>query len=420
MKQFVGKEIEVYIASCITLGEKGGVEMFKVTGDVEEDGQPVRIEFLAFRDLADEKKFSGLFEETPGKALLPYRLTTAEDRSMLEQAKAAVKAKEEKAKQKAKEEEAARQAKANETKTEQDQRHGKAQVADVLMDQKYFTAVEIEVMRASGIIPDGTPDLIILGFFDRCKTIGLDPRNKEIYLLKSRTWNQELNNGKGAYEAKFHVVIGIDGARKKVLATGKYRGLSEVLYDGMTQKEWAANAKKEYMAAVASNALPDNASYADKKKAAALINQSFMPFMFSCSITREIEGHNVEIPVTLFTHEFLSATNPQHSQMPMHMLAKILQMHAYRAAFADVFGGPIHIEEEFQREGFEDRKGIRAATTEQAPVLELQAATRLVDSAQSLEELNDAIKKVGHQSEDFYTNVVDVKVKELKEIQATA
>jgi len=416
MKQFVGKEIEVYIASCITLGEKGGVEMFKVTGDVEEDGQPVRIEFLAFRDLADEKKFSGLFEETPGKALLPYRLTTAEDRSMLEQAKAAVKAKEEKAKQKAKEEEAARQAKQAETKTEQDQRSGKAKVADVLLEQKYFTPVEIEVMRASGIIPDGTPDLIILGFFDRCKTIGLDPRNKEIYLLKSRTWNEEARG----YDAKFHVVIGIDGARKKVLHTGAFRGMSQPLYDGMPMVEWAANAKREFREAVANNTLGDKASYADKKKATTSINQSFMPFVLTCTITREIDGNDVEVPVTLFPHEFLSTTNPQHGQMPMHMILKILQMHAFRAGFADVFGGPIHLEEEFQKDSFEDRKGNRAATTEQAPVLELQAATRLVESAQSLEELNDAIKKVGHQSEDFYTNVVDVKVKELKEIQATA
>jgi len=414
MKQFVGKEIEVYIASCITLGEKGGVEMFKVTGDVEEDGQPVRIEFLAFRDLADEKKFSGLFEETPGKALLPYRLTTAEDRSMLEQAKAAVKAKEEKAKQKAKEEEAARQAKQAEQKIDGDQRHGKGKIADVLLEQKYFTEVQIEVMKARRIIPEGTPDLIILGFFERCAKIGLDPMSREIYLLKGKVWNDEAK----AYEATFHEVIGIDGARKKVLMTGKFRGISEALYNGMTLKEWAQTAAMEYKMAVENT--PTTGDWKAQKKVEATINQSFMPFVLTCNIEREIEGNVVSIPVTLYPREFLSSTNPQHGVMPMHMILKILQMHAFRAGFADVFGGPIHLEEEFQKDSFEDRKGNRAATTEQAPVLELQAATRLVESAQSLEELNDAIKKVGHQSEDFYTNVVDVKVKELKEIQATA
>lgn len=93
-----------------------------------------------------------------------------------------------------------------------------------LMKGSTWSDEQIAVMIATNVIPVGTPAPVIYSFLHQCQKRGLDPVNKEIYLMQ--------------IQGRWCMHTGIDGMKKKAAETGEFAGCEKTKYDGLLLWEW--------------------------------------------------------------------------------------------------------------------------------------------------------------------------------------
>ncbi len=196
----------------------------------------------------------------------------------------------------------------------------------VTTEANRLTTAEIAELAAAGIIPADCPPAQVAIFAGVCRSIGLDPRLKEIELIP-------LGGGKYApYVRK-------DGLRKIASRTGDFAGFDPIKFDLM----------------------PDGSH-----KTAACFARGTMPLTATATVYRLVKGNRCPFTVTVVTAEFNKGRG-QWSAMPMQMISKVAEAHALRMAFPEVTNGIIdEAEIEIARE---IATGIPAAPGK--PVLEI-------------------------------------------------
>lgn len=161
-----------------------------------------------------------------------------------------------------------------------------------------LTTAEIAELAAAGIIPADCPPAQVAIFAGVCKSVGLDPRLKEIELIP-------LGNGKYApYLRK-------DGLRKVAARTGEFAGFEPIKFDLM----------------------PDG-SY----RTAASYPKGHKPTTATATVWRFVKGHRCPFTVTVVTSEFDKGRG-QWGAMPIQMISKVAEAHALRMAFPEVGNG---------------------------------------------------------------------------------
>ncbi|MFI6368666.1 recombinase RecT [Nocardia sp. NPDC050630] len=78
-------------------------------------------------------------------------------------------------------------------------------------DQRGFTPQQVAALKELGI--DDAPTAVLDLFFHRCRTTGLDPFNKQIYLIGRNTKVGGYGKGPERWETKWTTQTGIDGYR---------------------------------------------------------------------------------------------------------------------------------------------------------------------------------------------------------------
>lgn len=154
---------------------------------------------------------------------------------------------------------------------------------------------------------------------------GLNPLAKEIY-----AWKQQ---------GKIIFVTAIDGFRKKAGESGRY--------NGRTAPEWMDEAGVWHTAWIGKN--PPAA----------------------CRVGVRLEGHPEPTFSTVSFREFDKGT-PTWKAMPAHMLAKVAESHALRAAFPDKLAG-LYSEDEVARPGSEVVEGVTRKVVNVASMLDEDA-----------------------------------------------
>ena len=85
--------------------------------------------------------------------------------------------------------------------------------------------IEVSMLEKAQIIPFGTPPAQIIMFAHQCKVLGLDPINKEVFLI--------VRNSK-EHGAVYSLTTSLAGMQKKANQTGLYAGCSDVVYNKMS------------------------------------------------------------------------------------------------------------------------------------------------------------------------------------------
>lgn len=86
------------------------------------------------------------------------------------------------------------------------------------------------------IMPGATDDELRL-FSHVCQKTGLDPLTRQIYAVKRRNWNKDLNR----YEEKWTFQTAVDGFRAIAARTGEYEGQTPAEWcgpDGVWKDVW--------------------------------------------------------------------------------------------------------------------------------------------------------------------------------------
>lgn len=83
---------------------------------------------------------------------------------------------------------------------------------ELTADQRHFSPQQIAAFKELGI--DDAPAAVLDLFFHRCTTTGLDPFNKEIYLIGRKTKVGGYRGEPERWETKWTTQTGIDGYRK--------------------------------------------------------------------------------------------------------------------------------------------------------------------------------------------------------------
>ena len=167
------------------------------------------------------------------------------------------------------------------------------------LDQTAFTDRQVAVLRTMGAEKATREDLAI--FFHYCKTTGLDPFRRQIYIIGR--WDSR------AGREKFSVQTGIDGFRHVAERTGTFAGVSE---------EWEERDGRLYSATV--------------------------------TVRRIVSGHICEFSAVAHWEEYAQVTKEGKpsglwAKLPRRMLAKCAESSALRRAFGQELAGIYTTEE---------------------------------------------------------------------------
>lgn len=206
-------------------------------------------------------------------------------------------------------------------------------------EQTEFTPQQRQALQALGIGAIGPGDLQI--FLHECQKTGLDPFQKQIYLIRRGD--------------KSTIQVGIDGlqtiARRTVTKTGEAFGEAPILWcgtDGAWRDIW----------------LPLQPPAAAK----AVVKR----------------GEGTFTAVALF-REFAPMYNGKlsglWSKMPAHMIGKVAMAHALRQAFPAEMSG-VYTDDEMEQAGPVQAQPVQVQAPQAAPVQPVQAAPRVQTPAQ--------------------------------------
>lgn len=169
---------------------------------------------------------------------------------------------------------------------------------------------KIQVLTQAGVIPAGTPPAQVKLFAEVCKTKGLSPFSKEIYLLGYKDGQTQ--------QMKYSIITGIDGYRKIAARTGQLAGCSNPIFD-----------------------LKSNGQF---KSAAEVAESGQDPISCTITVMRLIAGVAREFTATVLFKEF-NGKKQKWLTMPVQMISKVAEAFALRKGFDDELSG-IGIEEE--------------------------------------------------------------------------
>lgn len=169
----------------------------------------------------------------------------------------------------------------------------------ITTDQAAFTEKQIAVLKTMGAEKASREDLAV--FFHYCKTTGLDPFRRQIYMIGR--WDSR------AGREKYSVQTGIDGFRHVAERTGTFAGVDE---------QWEERSGKLYSATV--------------------------------TVHRIVAGHICKFSAVAHWEEYAQVTKEGKpsglwAKLPHRMLAKCAESSALRRAFGQELAGIYTTEE---------------------------------------------------------------------------
>jgi len=169
--------------------------------------------------------------------------------------------------------------------------------------------IEVSMLEKAQIIPFGTPPAQIIMFAHQCKVLGLDPINKEVFLIKRNSKQGDV----------YSLTTSLAGMQKKANQTGLYAGCSDVVYNKLS-----------------------NGSFKTK---AELNGQ--LPITAHVTIYKIVQGQKVGFENSVSFNEFYGNASgfSMARTMPYVMIDKVVKMRALKDAFAAELSG-LGIEEE--------------------------------------------------------------------------
>lgn len=206
-----------------------------------------------------------------------------------------------------------------------------------------LTAKDVQILVASGIIPNNTPREQIMLFGKVCAQKKLDPFSKQIHLIKRGD--------------KYSMETSIDGKRAIASRTREYAGNDDYVFD---------NKKTEYEMIEAKKMIPTTAT---------------------ATVYRLIGGQRCPFSATARWQEYVPQGNMAFmwNKMPFLMLGKTAESLALRKAFPEELGG-VYEEAEMQQ-----------ADVVVVPLAESKPDVR---TAAEVKALRDLIKQAGKSEED--------------------
>lgn len=170
-------------------------------------------------------------------------------------------------------------------------------------------------------MPGATDDELRL-FSHVCQKTGLDPLTRQIYAVKRRNWNKDLNR----YEEKWTFQTAVDGFRAIAARTGEYEGQTPAEWcgpDGVWKDVWL---EREYPCAAR----------------VGVYRKNFRAPLFAVALFENYAARDKAEKVTGFWNK-----------MPDLMIAKVAECLAFRKAFPSETSG-IYAQEEMDQA--EERK----------------------------------------------------------------
>jgi len=188
-------------------------------------------------------------------------------------------------------------------------------------DQAAFSEKQIAVLKTMGAEKASREDLAV--FFHYCKTTGLDPFRKQIYMIGR--WDSRANR------EKYAVQTGIDGFRHVAERTGTFAGVEE---------EWEERGGKLYSATV--------------------------------TVRRIVAGHICNFSAVAHWEEYAQVSKEGRpsglwAKLPHRMLAKCAESSALRRAFGQELAGIYTTEEMANAEAPVTPIAIPEPVTEPSP-----------------------------------------------------
>ena len=172
----------------------------------------------------------------------------------------------------------------------------------IAAEQYELTDEQLATLEQAGVIPPKCPPAQVSIFAEVCRTAGLSPFRKQIYLV--------------GYAGKYSVIVGIDGYRAVAERTGLHAGTDEAKFD-----------------------LTSDGRY----KSAAEFTGKLLPQTATVTVYKVVGGLRVPFTHTAKLSEFKGGG--KWDTMPFQMLAKVAEAHALRKAFPGQVSG-FHVPEE--------------------------------------------------------------------------
>jgi len=227
----------------------------------------------------------------------------------------------------------------------------------------------LDLLTANGIIPPQAGPAQVSYFFNVCQRVGADPFNGEASLVPYWSGGQE----------KFATIIQKGFYFRKAAETAEFAGLEDVRFD----------------------VKPDG-SY----KTMADYKRGEYPTTCTATVYRVVKGVRCPFTFTVRFDEYARTKKTQDGRVilaalwkakPFHMVAKVAQVHALRAGFADIFSSNAFIEEEIGAlEGevlaADEVDAPEMTLTEEQKEQQINAALEFVKTCRSLPALGERFR----------------------------
>jgi phage recombination protein Bet len=210
---------------------------------------------------------------------------------------------------------------------------GAKSLATIRPEQQRWDENQVAILRQLGLEDATQPDLDL--FFHYCRTTGLDPFRKQIYMIGRNTKVTEwLDNGEGGrrkverYVTKFTIQLGIDGFRRNAREAAKRIG-DAITMDG---PYWCGEDGK-WVEVWPSKTPPVAAKFTVFRDGVPHTGIAHYDEFVQANNVYEGSGQNRKIVG--------QEPNSMWAKMPRNQTAKCAEAQAYRKAYPDDFTGLI-------------------------------------------------------------------------------
>jgi phage recombination protein Bet len=217
--------------------------------------------------------------------------------------------------------------------TQAAQEAGAKTLARIESTQDRFTPDQIAILRQLGVEDATDGDLNL--FFHVCRTTGLDPFRKQIYMIGRNTKVTEwVDNGEGSrrkverYVTKYTIQTGIDGYRRNGREAAKMLG-DELAFDG---PYWCGE-NGQWTDVWVSKDAPLAAKYTIFRNGEPFTGIAHFDEFVQTNVTYEGSGQA--------RRKVGEEPNSMWAKMPRNQIAKCAEALAWRRAYPDDFSGLI-------------------------------------------------------------------------------